>query len=115
MPRGEPERIGTWGLSPIYRWGRLRIIESDDQDFGDGEVWKHVSFSTRTQLPDWEELKAVRARFFPADAEVIQVFPPLAEWVTTHPYTLHLWWCRTRRLTPPIFQWAVGIPPGAGP
>jgi hypothetical protein len=96
--------------SPIYQVGRLRIIESDDQEFGDGEVWKHVSFSTRTRLPDWNETKLVREMFFPPDAEVIQVFPPTTEWVNTHPFTLHFWWCKTRRLTPVAFMDAVGIP-----
>jgi hypothetical protein len=102
--------LGMEGMdSPIYQMGRLRVIESDDQEFGDGEKWKHVSFSTRTRLPDWNEMKLVRETFFPPDAEVLQIFPPQAEWVNTHPFTLHFWWCKTRRLTPD-FRWAVGLP-----
>jgi hypothetical protein len=96
--------------SPIYRIGALLVIDSDDQDFGDGQRWHHVSFSTRRRLPDWNEIKLVRTLFFPPDAEVIQVFPPVDEWVNTHAYTFHLWQCKTRRLTPPAFQYAVGIP-----
>lgn len=96
--------------SPIYQVGQLRVIESDDQEYGDGDVWKHVSFSTRYRLPDWNEIKSIRAMFFPPDAEVIQVFPPTAEWVNTHPFTFHMWWCKTRRLTPKAFMHSVGIP-----
>ena len=110
MPQGEPEQVAWWGNSPVFAWGRLRVIESDDQEFGDGEMWKHVSFSCRNRLPDWEEIKAVRMRFFPPDGEVIQVLPPVSEYVNNHAYTLHLWQCKTRRLTPPEFALAVGMP-----
>lgn len=96
-----------------YTWGPLRIIRSDDffptQSIlrPEGEAWRHVSVSCEDRLPSWDEIKRVRYEFFPADAEVIQVLPPKAEYRNCHPFCLHLWWCKDRRLTPVEFADAV--------
>jgi len=101
-------------LSAIaYAWGPLRIIRSEDIFPASsiiitaGERWRHVSTSCADRLPTWEELKHVRYKFFPEDVEVIQLFPPKKEYRNCHPYCLHLWWCKDRRLTPPEFADAV--------
>jgi hypothetical protein len=88
----------------VYQWGSLRIFVSDDDiyDLATGEKWKHISFSVKNRMPTWDELLAVRYEFFPGDVEVIQAFPPKAEYVNLHRFTLHLWWNKSRRLCPPI-------------
>ena len=120
MPKGQPENVTIefvrqnptiLNIQPnaeYYQWGSLRIVESDDDQYDDSEDrWKHVSFSCRNRLPSWEEIKAVRMKFFPPEAEVIQVLPPVEEYVDNHPFTLHLWWCKTKRLTPKAMREAV--------
>jgi len=88
--------------------GPYRIIWSDNDRYEGDELWRHVSFSMAHRVPNYEELKACRMTFFPADAEVVQVFPPEEEFVNCHPYCLHLWWSKDRRLVPPQTQSAVG-------
>jgi len=91
-----------------YALGDLTIVISDYDDFGDGDKWKHVSISHPSREPTYAELLNVRRRMFPRKAEVVQVFPPNDEHVSLHPHCLHLWWNRTRRLTPPIMWTAIG-------
>lgn len=51
---------------------------------------RHVSCSRRDRLPDWDDLKALREAFFPADRDVIQVLPRAGEYINVHPRCLHL-------------------------
>lgn len=53
--------------------------------------WRHVSFSRRSKLPTWADLKRVRYAYFDADATVVQLFPEKENYVSLHDYTLHLW------------------------
>ena len=86
--------------------GALFVQFSDDEVWESHvwppERWRHVSIRREDRMPSYRELKAMRARFFPADAEVIQVFPPEEEFVNQHPYCLHLWWNKDRRLCPSL-------------
>jgi hypothetical protein len=92
-----------------FQAGPFRVGISDNDRFGpDDERWRHLSLSHRSRLPSYEELKSARYTFFPAEAEVIQVFPPESEFVNCHPYCLHLWWSKDRRLVPPTTASAVG-------
>ncbi len=50
----------------------------------------HVSFSYPNRLPGWEEIKAIRAAFYPADVDVMMVLSAEEDYVDVHPYTLHL-------------------------
>ena len=63
------------------------------------------------RLPTYDEVKHAREVFFPAEAEVLQVFPPEKEFVNCHPYCLHLWWSKDRRLVPKETMSAVGPQP----
>lgn len=53
--------------------------------------WEHVSVSLQDRCPSWEIMSAVKARFWPPEARVVQYHPPAAEHVNAHPYCLHLW------------------------
>jgi ribosomal protein L37E len=92
-----------------YEAGPYGICVSDNDRYDrDDERWRHLSISHRSRIPNYEEVKAARYCFFPAEAEVVQVFPPEAEFVNCHPFCLHLWWSKDRRLVPPQTQSAVG-------
>lgn len=65
--------------------GSLRMIASW------GEGWEHVSVSTPTRCPTWEEMCRVKAWFWEAEDCVMQLHPPARTHVNCHPYCLHLW------------------------
>lgn len=63
----------------------LRIVASD------GSEWEHVSVSTDTRVPRWQEMCFVKDLFWYDDETVIQFHPARSEYVNCHPYCLHLW------------------------
>lgn len=79
--------------------GGLKIIVAEELH-ADGHTYLHVSFSRRSRTPSYEDLDWVRKAFIGEERESVQVFPPRAEYVNFHPYTLHLWHCYERRIFP---------------
>jgi hypothetical protein len=73
-----------WFLVP-YQGVTLKVIVSE------GLGWDHVSVSTRSRCPTWEELEHIRRLFFRDDETVMQLHVPAAVHVNVHPFTLHLW------------------------
>ncbi len=63
----------------------LAVIASD----GDG--WEHVSVSTPTRCPTWDEMCRVKALFWDDEDCVLQYHPPKSDYVNFHPFCLHLW------------------------
>lgn len=85
----DPRRAGRFTLlSP----DGLRVIISGST-YDDGRRWLHLSVSRSDRVPDWEDLKRVKSRFFGDETTAVQVFPPNSRWVNVHPYCLHLWRC----------------------
>jgi hypothetical protein len=74
----------------MFREGYLVGIVSID-----GGRW-HMSISTNHRLPTYEELKSARYKYLPDDITMAQLFPPKAEFVNIHNYTLHLWEIKTQ-------------------
>jgi len=73
------------------RGGRaLHVIASVN-----GEGWDHVSVSASEEvgqfIPTWVEMEYVRRLFFKDDETVMQLHPPLKDYVNCHPCVLHLW------------------------
>lgn len=66
---------------------KLTVIFSSDHGTG----WEHVSISTQTRTPTWEEMCFVKGLFWDAEETVIQLHPPESQWVNNHPHCLHLW------------------------
>jgi len=64
---------------------QLRIQASD------GMGWEHVSVSTATRCPTWEEMCLVKRLFWDTEDCVMQLHPPQSQYVNNHPYCLHLW------------------------
>lgn len=62
-----------------------------------GLGWDHVSVSvagTHEKTPSWAEMEAVRRFFFEPHETVVQLHPPLDQYVTNtgpHMGVLHLW------------------------
>lgn len=66
---------------------RAMVIASD------GMNWEHVSVSLPGvhRCPTWEEMCLVKSLFWDDDDCVMQLHPPLTEFVNNHQYCLHLW------------------------
>ena len=69
----------------VYRTVRLHVI------FSDGGGWDHVSVSHPQRCPRWEEMEAVKRRFFKHRETAMQLHVPPADHVNCHRYCLHLW------------------------
>lgn len=65
--------------------GAVRVI------FSNGEGWDHVSVSLANRCPTWDEMCAVKERFFEPEDCVVQYHPRASEYVNLHAYCLHLW------------------------
>jgi len=63
------------GVEDVERWGPLL----------------HISMSYSDHDPSWEEIKALRAIFFPMDCDVAMMLPRQADYVNLHPHCFHLW------------------------
>jgi hypothetical protein len=92
---GSSDDYGNNGffIIPHYRisFYELRCMVSD------GEGWEHVSVTVgqegkqATRCPTWDEMCFVKALFWKEDECVIEYHPPKREYVSCHPFCLHLW------------------------
>lgn len=63
----------------------------------DGEGWEHVSVSIQStervvdRCPTWSEMCFIKDIFWSKDECVIQYHPVESDYVSNHPYCLHLW------------------------
>lgn len=63
----------------------------------DGLGWEHVSVTLIThkkaveRCPTWEEMCFIKDLFFYDTERVVQFHPPKDEYVSNHPFCLHLW------------------------
>jgi hypothetical protein len=80
-------------IIPHYRINNyyLRCMISD------GMSWEHVSVTVShkdkaaTRCPTWEEMCFVKDVFWNKDEVVIQYHPAEKDYVSMHPFCLHLW------------------------
>jgi len=83
----------------------LSVIASD------GGGWDHVSVSRSTRCPNWPEMEHIRRLFFQDTEAVMQLHPPIADYVDGrtygHPYCLHLWRPQRADIPRPP-KWMVG-------
>jgi hypothetical protein len=77
---------GVFMLRPlIHDKTILRVIAAS----GDG--WDHVSVSTESRCPTWDEMMHVKELFFRNEEYAVQYCPPKSDHINVHPYCLHLW------------------------
>ena len=56
-----------------------------------GEGWDHVSVSLKDRCPTWDEMEWIKRKFFEDDDAVIQIHPPLKDYVNCCEFCLHMW------------------------
>jgi hypothetical protein len=69
---------------------RLTVVSDDGSAWKEanlpGEPWEHVSVSTPTRCPSWEEMCWVKDVFFSGEETVVQLHPPKSKYVNDNPY-----------------------------
>jgi len=92
---GNPGR----GAFKLFVNGRSFLVIASN-----GCGWDHVSVSPcsqkRTVCPTWEEMSAIKDMFFEPEEAVVEYHPPKSEYVSNHPYCLHLWRPNDGRMIP---------------
>lgn len=83
----DPSKKGAFFFKPKNRRDNLmlRVIASA------GDDWDHVSVSTESRCPTWEEMAEIKRLFFNDDECAVEYHVPTADHINVHPYTLHLW------------------------
>jgi hypothetical protein len=76
---------GAWIIPHPPTNVSLKVISSDGPD------WDHVSVSLRNRTPNWREMDFICRLFWSEDEAVMQLHPPRSEWVSYHPFCLHMW------------------------
>lgn len=68
-----------------WRGNRIRVQTSA------GGGWDHVSVSTASDVPTWEQMCRMKQLFFYDDEVVMQLHPAKVDYINNHPRCLHLW------------------------
>ena len=76
---------GFRGLLSMREPVWMRFVASD------GMGWEHVSVSLPNRCPTWEEMNFAKGIFWGDEDTVVQYHPPRSQYVSCHPYCLHLW------------------------
>src|SRR3990172_7504684 len=73
----------------------LLVVASDGSDWTECKlpepVWEHVSVSTARRRRSWNEMAFVKSAFWGDEETVIEFHVPVAEHISFHDFTLHLW------------------------
>lgn len=68
-----------------------RLLVVIDREMFDAGDWRwHLSISTATRNPTWEEIAKARYDLLPDEITVAMYLPPRGEYVNAHPYCFHL-------------------------
>jgi hypothetical protein len=79
----------------------LRAISSGPVTSSFHRGWEHVSVSTETRCPTWEEMNYIKNVFWDDEEMVVQFHPPKSKYVNNHPFVLHLWKSQQNIKLPP--------------
>ena len=53
--------------------------------------WEHLSVSTPTKTPTWDQMCAMKDAIFEDEEEAVEYHPKKSEYVNFHPHCLHIW------------------------
>jgi len=96
------------GLFMVKRRGVVLAVISSGippAEYPEPEQWEHVSVSTKTRCPTWEEMCWVKDQLWFPGETVLQFHPRESEYVNTHEFCLHMWRHRSRQVElPPLIM-----------
>jgi len=112
-----PELIGkrVSGLDRDYpddwRFGHYVLSGPCNRELGivtsKGEGWDHVSVSTSSRCPNWQEMCFVKNLFWTEEELVIQYHPPKSVYLNCNPHVLHMWKPQHAEIPMPP-RWMIG-------
>lgn len=53
--------------------------------------WEHLSVSTKTKCPTWEQMCFMKEQFWNDDEVCYQLHPKKEDYISNHDYCLHIW------------------------
>lgn len=59
--------------------------------FSWGGGWEHLSISTPSRTPSWDEMCKFKDMFFEENECCVQYHPAKEDYVNQHPHCLHIW------------------------
>lgn len=80
---------GDYIYNKAFAKGDLRIWITRDR-YKSGEVRWHMSISTATRYPVWDEIRDARYALMPNNITMAMMLPPQQEYVNLHPNCFHL-------------------------
>jgi len=103
---------GTMFKNVIYKKSGMKAIDPLNFIFSVSDGWEHLSISTPTRCPTWEEMQFMKEVFWRDDEICYQLHPKKEDYIDNHPYCLHIWRkIGTDLELPPT--WMVGLKPDA--
>lgn len=90
-----PQVLALYGTYGDHESGQFHIIDKWKRRMvmiaSVGYGWEHVSASYQDRCPSWEEMCMVKDMFWEPEDTVVQFHPRESEYISHHPYCLHLW------------------------
>lgn len=83
--------VPCWAINGGKSSPPFKVIASDGAMEDGAEPWEHVSVSLPHRCPTWDEMCHIKGLFWDDEDAVMQLHPPRSEWVSNHPFCLHLW------------------------
>lgn len=95
MYRDTDAELNRYGVTGKRHFGVFRLDNWNEPELriiaDTGQGWDHVSVSTVSRTPTWEEMDRVKRLFFKDKETAMQLHVPTKDHVNTHPFCLHLW------------------------
>lgn len=93
----EGDSKGGFFIIPLGSHLKAKVIA------GSGAGWDHLSITILGQkrCPTWEELEHIKRMFFKPTEVAMQLHMPPSDHINNHPYCLHLWRPRTKKIPLP--------------
>ena len=82
-PKGQRSGAFAFNINDTY----FVVVMDDGQKTG----WEHVSVSTDSRCPTWEEMCHIKNKFWEETETVVQFHPKKSDYKNVHPFCLHLW------------------------
>ena len=89
---GEDGFAGTFYTNKVIsKNGKVKLENPLNFIFSNGCGFEHLSVSTPTRCPTWDEMCIMKEVFWNDDEVCMQLHPKKEEYVNNHPFCLHIW------------------------
>ena len=82
---------GTMFKTVIYKGKNVEFDYPLNFIFSVADGWEHLSVSTPTRCPTWEEMQFMKEVFWKDNEVCYQLHPAKENYINNHPYCLHIW------------------------